>query len=56
MILAAECLEMITPGMIFLAVTGVSAGLDQGEARPHCHRDGGEQERNETANQAWHPV
>lgn len=57
MILAAECLEMRTPGMILLAAPGMGTGLDKGQARPGAHRDDGEQERNEAANhEAWHPV
>jgi hypothetical protein len=57
MVLAAECLEMRTPGMILRAAPGMGTRLDKGKARPRGHRDDGEQERNEAVNhKAWHPA
>lgn len=57
MVLAAERLEMRTPGMILGAALGMGTRLDKGKARPRGHRDDGEQERNEAANhKAWHPA
>lgn len=42
---------MRAPGMILRTAPGMGPGLDKGKARPRGHRDGGQQERNETADQ-----